>query len=150
VTTGEPSIECALSVLVEPGNVVELRIPGTKCATVSGYFNDRDKLAQAAMKWSGVAPAVYVTLNPVNPILLARSVNRLTEYAKNTTSDIDIPCRRWLFLDFDPVRPAGISFSDEEHKAALERTKDARAWLRGLGWPESIMADSGNGGHLSV
>ncbi len=113
-----PDIERTLRVLFEPGDVAEQRILNTRHATVSGYFNDMGKLASAAMELSGKVPAVYITLNPVNPILLARSVNRLTEYAKNTTSDIDILCRRWLLLDFDPVRPAGISSSDEEHKAA--------------------------------
>jgi len=143
-----PEIERALALLFEPGDVAEVRIPDTSRATVSGYFDDIRRLAQAAIKWSGVASAVYVTLNPVNSTLLARSVNRLTEYAKHTTSDTDILCRRWLPLDFDPIRVAGISSSNEEHEVALKRATEVQAWLKGLGWPESILADSGNGGHL--
>lgn len=138
----------ALSLLLEPGQVVELRSLNTVKGTISGYFDDFDKLAKVAAKISGQAPAVYITLNPVNPALLARSVNRLTPFAKQTTSDVDIIKRRWLPIDFDPVRPAGISSTDKEHEAAIQRAQDAREWLFGMGFPSGILADSGNGGHL--
>jgi hypothetical protein len=80
--------------------------------------------------------------------LLARSANRLTEYAKHTTADVDIIARRWLLIDFDPVRPVGISSTDPEHEAALGRARVCSDWLRSLGWPAPILADSGNGAHL--
>src|SRR5437762_1238129 len=115
-TTGNGSkadpqqISEALRTLAEPGQVIELRLLNTpRAATVSGYFNDLDLAAKAAARWSGQAPAVYVTLNPVNPALLARACNRLAERVKTTTSDSNIVGRRWLFIDFDPKRPAGIS-----------------------------------------
>jgi virulence-associated protein E len=94
------------------------------------------------------APAVYVTLNPVAPALLARANNRLQSWAKYTTTDNDIEKRRWLLFDFDPVRPAGISATDQEHGTALDRAEDCREYLHGQGWPEPVQADSGNGGHL--
>ncbi len=46
VQTG--TIRAALDVLLEPGTVAELRILRTRQKTVSGYFNDFDKLADAA------------------------------------------------------------------------------------------------------
>jgi hypothetical protein len=141
-------IEQALSLLLEPGQVAELRCLNTVKGTISGYFDDFDKLAKVIAKLNGQVPAVYITLNPVNPTLLARSVNRLTPFAKQTTSDTDIVKRRWLPIDFDPVRPAGISSTDEEHEAAIQRARGARAWLSGVGFPSGILADSGNGGHL--
>jgi hypothetical protein len=69
-------------------------------------------------------------------------------YAKQTTSDSDVVRRRWLPIDFDPVRPSGISSTDVEHDAALECAKSCRDFLSGCGWPEPIFADSGNGAHL--
>ena len=141
-------IKRALDILFQPGDVVELRCLNTHKGTISGYFNDFNKLAQEAAKLSGKVPAVYVTLNPVNPDLLARSANRIKAYARETTADKDILRRRWLPLDFDPVRPAGISSTDAEHEAALTRAREVREWLRGQGWPEPILADSGNGAHL--
>ena len=141
-------IQRAIDLLLAPGQVCELRIPNTRRATVSGYFDDSGKLAQAAANWSGKAPAVYLTLNPVDPALLARAHNRVKEYARETTSDSQILARCWLPVDFDAVRPAGISSTDAEHQKALERAREARGWLRTQGWPEPVFADSGNGTHL--
>ncbi len=53
--------------------------------------------------------------------LLGRAYNRLKERAELTTADNDILKRLWLPVDLDPVRPAGVSASDEEHFAAIQR-----------------------------
>ncbi|NLI00939.1 MAG: AAA family ATPase [Chthonomonadales bacterium] len=138
----------AIEALAEPGSVVELRILNTRRGTVSGYFDDFGRLADEAAAWSGKAPGVYVTLNPVRRDLLARASNRLVEYAKHTTGDADILERRWLLIDFDPARPSGISATNEEHRAAMERASACRKYLLEQGWPEPVCADSGNGAHL--
>jgi hypothetical protein len=96
----------------------------------------------------GRAEGVYVVLNRLDPVLLARAANRLQSKPKYTTSDADIIQRRWLYLDADPNRPAGISSTDYEHEAALKRVIQVREFLQSRGWPEPIEADSGNGGHL--
>jgi hypothetical protein len=138
-------IRQTLTLLRATGAVAELRILHTgRTGTVSGYYDD----AQAAAQWSGRVPGVYVTLNPCTPTLLARSANRLTTRARHTTSDADIVQRCWLSIDFDPARPAGISATDSEHDAALQRAQMCCAWLTQRGWPASLTADSGNGGHL--
>ena len=150
---GTEVIRNALGVVLEPGSVAELRVPNTgNTKTVSGYFDDYDKLAGAAAEWSGQAPGVYITLNPVLPALLARRANRTKSWADNLTTDKQIVRRRWLPLDFDAVRPSGISSTDAEHEAALERVEECRGWLVGLGFsPDSlVLADSGNGSHLLV
>jgi hypothetical protein len=131
-----------------PDNVAELRVLDTPQKAQSGYYDDWDLLARDAARWSGKAPAVYATLNRVNPALLARAPNRLVPRARYTTSDHDIVGLRWLPVDFDPVRPAGISSSDEEHEAAIARAKECGRFMMRQGWPEPIVADSGNGGHL--
>ena len=139
-----------LSVVFQPGDTLELRIPGIQGKrTDSGYFNDFDALAKAAASYDGRAEGIYITVNPVQPALLARSVNRIREYAKQTSADKDVPRRRWLFIDFDPVRPAGISSSEEEHQAAIERAKACREWLAQHGI-HALLADSGNGVHLLI
>ena len=142
-------IKRALGLLTEPGQVVELRIPkagGRTNRTDSGYFDAPEALTAAAQRYNGRDTA-YITLNPVNPALLARAANRMREYAKTTTSDADIVRRLWFPIDVDPSRPAEISSTDEEHSAALARVDEIAAWLAGMGWPEPIRADSGNGGH---
>ena len=138
----------AARLMLEHGSVAELRILNTNKRTVSGYFTDFDKLADAAAEWDGKAPGVYFTLNPLNPDLLARSSNRLTEWARVTTADTDIVRRRWLPIDCDPVRPTGISSTEEEHDAAIARAREIGQWLGRQGWQRPVWADSGNGGHL--
>ncbi len=136
-----------LEVLFEPEKVVELR--AFKDRTIaSGYFDDFKELAEQAAKLDGRGFAVYVTLNPVNEALLARSQNRVKIYPKATTSDVDIMARRWLPVDFDPVRPADVSSTASEKHAALWRARETRDFLKQQGWPEPVVGDSGNGAHL--
>jgi hypothetical protein len=143
------SVADSLRALIQPGAVAELRIlnAGPK-GTISGYFDNTAKMAAAADCWSGRVPAVYTTLNPVLPDLLARAKNRVIERARATTSDRDIVRRVWLPVDFDVTRPAGISSNGQEHEAALELARRGRQYLREQGWPDPIFADSGNGAHL--
>src|SRR5574341_106006 len=143
------TICAALDVLLEPGTVAELRIPKAgRQKTISGYFSNFDKLAEAAADADGKAPVLYVTMNPVNPDLLARATNRVRPYAEDTTRDPDILRRRWLPIDLDPVRPSGIGATDAQHEAALARAMDIWAWLTEQGWPDPVVGDSGNGSHL--
>lgn len=136
-----------MSKLFDPGQVVELRCP-TRRGTTSGYFTDMGALAAASGKLSGTVPGVYATLNPVNPALQARSDNHITTSVQSTTSDADILKRNWLPLDLDAIRPAGISSTDKEHNAALDKAAAIFSSLEERGWPAPIYADSGNGGHL--
>jgi len=144
------AIQNALLSLTEPDQLVELRILGVngKKRTDSGYFSDPEKLANAAVRYDGRAEGLYFTLNPVQPALVARANQRVKEYADHTTSDADIQKRITLPIDFDVVRPAGISSSDAEHHQALERAWLCRTWLTTQGWPDPTFADSGNGAHL--
>lgn len=134
--------------LFESRQVVELRaLKGRE--TISGYFDDREALVHEANKLDKRGYTVYVPLNEVDPALLARAANRTRKvYREPTTSDNDIVRRRWLPLDFDPVRPSGVSSTDEEKKAALLRAREVWDYLKGQGWPEPIVGDSGNGTHL--
>ena len=92
------------TILFQPGTVAELRILHTPHhGTVSGYFDSREPFVDAAQSWSGKAPAIYATLNPCHPALLARAANRLKNRVRTTTSDSDILHRYWFPLDFDPV-----------------------------------------------
>ncbi|MEI6448540.1 MAG: AAA family ATPase [Actinomycetes bacterium] len=148
--TTATTIEAAMRLLHEPGEVFEVRILNTaRAGTVSGYFDDPAAAAQAAAKWDGKAPGVYVTLNPVNPALMARAKNRLREWAKTTTSNPDITRRRWILIDIDFRRPTGISATDEEVQAAGRTARKIKAYLeKERGWPGGAVVHSGNGVHL--
>lgn len=145
-----------LGLVAPAGQVIELRLLNVHQTghglprTVSGYFSDHAKLAAEAAKYSMAAQGAYITINPVDAKLLARSANRIRVAGKDfsLTSDADITSRSWLPIDLDPVRPRGISATEEEHELALERAREIRDALRTEGWPNPILADSGNGGHL--
>ena len=142
-----------LSLLAQPGDAFELRAL-TKTSgqphTDSGYFDDMQALARAAVEESGRRDGIYVTLNPVHPGLLSRAPKNRVRRAGNgdTTSDRDVRRRRHLLIDVDAVRPAGISSTDEEHAASIATVRQIAEDLAALGWPDPILADSGNGGHL--
>ena len=146
VAATEEMITESLFIMKSESEVTEVRVQ-TSRGTDSGYFNDSRMLAENAADYDGKVPAIYFTLNPVKPDLLARAVNRMQK-AKSTTSDADIEYRRWFPIDFDPVRPVGISSTDDEHQAALTMAKEVRQFLTEKGWCEPIFADSGNGAHL--
>jgi hypothetical protein len=140
--------------LLRPGDVHEVRAPKTRGRwhrTVSGYFDNAEASCHALAGVSGAdAEAIYVTLNPVNPALLARAANRLKVDARETTADADIVRRTTILIDIDPVRPSGISSTDAERDAALALRDTVRAFLTDENnWPEPLAVTmSGNGGGL--
>jgi hypothetical protein len=143
----------AARLLFEPGQVVEVRAI-TEYGMASGYFDSVEALSKRveALDSSPEVQAIYVTLNQVNPALFARRANRVKmRLGKKdaTTADSDITARTWLPIDIDPVRPSGVSSTDEEHQAALERAGEIASYLESeWSWPEPVRADSGNGAHL--
>jgi hypothetical protein len=155
-------IERALAILA-PQGVVEVRAAGQdKSATKafklawSGFYdaNDPDnraKLARDVCSYldSERVTAVWVTLNPCKPGLLARAANRIQQGPKfSSTANHEIESIRWLPFDWDPKRETGISSTDEEKACAEVGAKALQEALRARGWPEGLLADSGNGFHL--
>ena len=146
-------IGAALPLLFPSKNVIELRAIADT-AVHSGYFDNLEALVTQALTLDSLpeVQGIYVTLNEVNPALLARRANRVKLRLGRkdaTTADADILRRRWFPIDVDPVRPSGVSSTDEEHQAALVRAEEIARFLRSeKGWPDPVLADSGNGAHL--
>jgi hypothetical protein len=137
-----------------PGDVIELRIPyhGGKGALI-GYYSDYLKLAQDAEMYSQTREytGIYISINPVNPILLARANNRTQKGVEGSKAE-DILELRWLPIDADVIKPRGISSTDCEHEMGLAKAAEIRRWLISKGWPDGafVPADSGNGAHISA
>ena len=129
------------------GEYMEVRILNTKNGTLSGYFNSAEDIFNAICTLDGKYN-IFFTLNKLSLDIKARSKNHFTKYAKNTTTDSEISKRKWILLDFDPVRPSGISSSEEELKAAKSCAIKVRKFLTEQGFPEPVFALSGNGYHL--
>jgi hypothetical protein len=144
-------IEQTLNYLHGAGGVFEVRAFIAN-RIHSGYFDDKAKASQEITRLTekNDCKAVYVTLNPCDPALLARANNRMRLCgAKDaTTSDKDITLLTNLLIDVDAVRPSGVSSSDDEHEAAIQFVRQIAEDLRKEGWSEPLLGDSGNGGHL--
>lgn len=146
----------ALRLWFQAGDVFEVRVLDAVSADYrrehieSGYFDyEHISAVPEALKRLLFFRGVYVTVNPVNPDLLARAVNRLRPAGRNpTTADTDIVRRRWLLIDCDPRRASGVSSSNSEHDFALAKAREIRDGLSSLGWADPIMTDSGNGAQL--
>jgi hypothetical protein len=141
----------ALHLFMPPGSTAEIRALGAEDGgTCSGYFDDRQAAFQAASELSGKCEGIYITLNPVEPTLLARSNNRIRKYARYSSSDENIALRRLMVIDVDPVRIKGIASTDAEHETAINRAKEIRRALSvDPDWRDKpILASSGNGAHL--
>jgi phage/plasmid-associated DNA primase len=151
----ELSILNTLKTIVPNRSCIELRGQKKTSYWMSGFF-DCDHLAElahAAYSIEGSIPTkgLYVTLNSTNPALLSRRFNKMeTGYAgKNTlTHDIDITNWDYLPIDVDPVRPSGISSTNDELALAEVKTKEVVKYLTSIGFPEPLIACSGNGYHL--
>jgi hypothetical protein len=142
----------AVSLLAGAGQVVEVRALAD-LNTHSGYFNDYEALVRQveALGTDSTIQGIYITLNEVNPALFSRRANRIKMRLgkkDSSTGDTDIVRRRWLPIDIDPLRPSGVSSTDEEHTLALNKADEIARWIAALGFPEPIRADSGNGAHL--
>jgi len=92
-------IKSTVTVLAPDGGVVEVRALADG-ATHSGYFDDYEALARGveALDADPAVAGIYVTLNTVNPALLARRANRIKmRFSRKdaTTADVDILRRRW-------------------------------------------------------
>lgn len=122
----------ALALLMDAGQTFELR------ALPSGRSWIGDNLGSAveAARYMG-SGNLYYALNPCRAGLAGA--------AKNS----DILARRWLLVDIDPIRATpDVMATEAEKSAALEVAKLVRVHLKGLGWPDPVVIDSGNGYHL--
>ncbi|WP_319580769.1 hypothetical protein [uncultured Methanospirillum sp.] len=142
----------SLHLIAVPDGVIEVRIMRDD-GICSGYFSDLEKAAAEIIRYDAdpKVSGIYVTLNVVDPALLARRANRIKfRLGKKdaSTADADIIRRQWLPIDIDPARPSGVSSSESEHADALCRADSITEFLSGLGWPDPVIADSGNGAHL--
>jgi hypothetical protein len=93
---------------------------------------------------------VYFTLQVIDPRLIGRAFNRLKP-TDQTTSDNNVRFFRWIPIDIDPVRPAGVSSSDSELHRAIEIRDMVRDWVVDTtDYAAPITAVSGNGAHVLI
>jgi AAA domain/Primase C terminal 2 (PriCT-2) len=89
--------------------------------TFAGYFDSVEKMLVELQMAKGVS--VYCTINPVKSHMMARvNSGKIQKVGKGeATSDEDIICLRYIYIDLDPKRPKGISATAEERDKAIAR-----------------------------
>lgn len=139
----------ALSAFTAPGQVFEIRLlHNNRKRTDSGYFDNVAEAAAAIAALQEPYAGIYFTPNVVDPDLSARSYNRISPWAPLTTMDSHILRRRWLLIDIDPVRPSGISSTNEQVQNAQSLANTIANMLEFEGWPRPYINASGNGAHV--
>ena len=142
------------------GSVCEIRIVAGR--RWSGYFDNVKSVMEALLPVSSVPRRalpysswprdgegnIYFLLNRCDSALLSRSENRIVP-ATVATGDLDILEYRFILVDADPKRPAGISSSRREKRLSARTIVKIFRWLRGAGI-DGHLCDSGNGYHILI
>ena len=145
----EAKVRQAISVLVIPGSVFEVRIIRKRPpAAFSGYFKNADDLLKELARQDLNNTNVYITLNAVNESCAAMEQSGKFLKGASATKDDDIDYHSWLFIDLDPKRKSGISSSKEELEKAFQMATKIYNFFREHNFPEPVKAISGNGAHL--
>lgn len=116
--------------------------------TASGYFQNRE-LALQAIKDYPYELGVYAPINAIKDACYGRSQRDcIKDNATPTTSGDDILGRRWIMIDFDPIRSTGTNASENEKAEAKKVMRQVGCFLRDQGFNAPVVADSANGYHL--
>lgn len=135
------------NVFVGDGGFTEVRILGK--FQYSGYFKSVESLISAIEPYADMeGEQVYFTLNSVNQDCYGRQqCEKILKSPKMTTTDGDIVRRKWVLIDFDPIRATGVNSTDEELELAHQKAQAVFRYLRKEGFPDPVICRSGNGWH---
>lgn len=136
---------------VGEGNFTEVRILGR--FSYSGYFRNFENLISQIEPYMNMDDEqIYFVLNSIDKDCYARpQCERFVKYPKVTTTDSDIIRRKFLLLDFDPIRKSQTNSSDAQFELAHKKAQDVyRFLIKEKGFTDSIICISGNGWHIIV
>lgn len=144
----EAEVRKAISVLIGPGEVFECRIVGESKQQPSGYFSDTNTFVECLKKQNLKNANVYIVLNKLKKECYGREQRNCFLAGKVTASDNDILTREWILIDLDPERPRATSATDTQVLSAKKKATDVYKYLKNQGFPDPVIAFSGNGYHL--
>lgn len=149
----EQEIYKTLDVFKTDNGLIEVRILNTinKYDNYSGIFDNRELLFESIKRFDREPYNTYFIFNELKDALDGMpQYNKLIRGA-SSVKDKDVKYRRWMLLDFDPIREGGvteISSTDEEMGNAHDTAVEARKFMRSLGFTSPVVCKSGNGWHL--
>jgi hypothetical protein len=151
-------IRDALDLVKHPDYPIELRVlnvrNGGPCGfygrTYNGFYTNLDAAVRDVSRITGRdAAGVYMSINPLNPVVLNWNANRLDRAVK-AADDAQVTRLRHLFVDVDPVRPPYTNATEAERKAALDMLDQVIEYLAGEGWEPPVLAGSSGSGAMGL
>jgi hypothetical protein len=146
--------------ITRPGDVREIRDPKTSDGVLYAYCDNEDAFVRAAAEWSGRAPGIYATANPVLRALMKDAPNTLIPFKSKLdgkgvqinglAGDDSITQCAIQYIDVDAGQDADESSTDEQQAGALALTDQTYDYLISEGVLPSAMikAGTGNGGGI--
>ena len=144
----EVEIRKAISTLIGDGNLFECRIIGKSKLQPSGYFTDSNVLIEKLKRQDLTDANVYIVLNRLKKECSGRKQFNKFIGGATTTSDNDIKGREWILIDLDPDRPKDTSSTKSQVESARRKASQMYSYLKREGFPDPVVAFSGNGYHL--
>ena len=145
-------IRKTIEVFGTDNGLMEVRVFNTIKGTenYSGIFNNPEDLIREAQKFDRDPYIMYFIFNELKDATEAFPQLNKFIYGAKTIHDTDIKYRRWIMLDFDPIREGGVKdipSTDEEMERAHLKAVEVYKFLRSRGFPKPVVCLSGNGYH---
>jgi len=138
-------------IFVGDGNFTEVRILGN--VQYSGYFKSCDNLIKCLEPYAEMdGEQIYFTLNELYHTCYERPQKERILQSTYSTKDTDIIRRKWILVDFDPIREDDakkVSSTNEELQASNAKMREVYKFLREQGFSDPVVCCSGNGFHLT-
>ena len=115
----------------------------------SGYYKNIDKLIEDIKPYEELPDEqIYFTLNEIDDGCYGRAqCEKIIKSPKTTTNDNNITRRKWVLIDYDPVRVTGTNATDDEFELAHKKAQQVFSYLRRCGFNDPVICKSGNGWH---
>lgn len=140
------TVQEALALYHEEGETYEIRaLLKNKKGSRRAWFTS----SQAGAEWVAGLPdsvfGVYFIPNAIHESTPGRKGDG------ESTTDADVLRRRWILIDVDPVKGlSDQSATDAEKEAAHAVAMDVLATCKAIGFQCPVVADSGNGWHITL
>jgi hypothetical protein len=120
--------------------------------TYSGYYRNIENIIRDIEPLSERPNMqMYFVMNKISDDCYERpQCERMIEKPKNTTTDQNIEGRKWIMLDFDTDRAAGVGSTDQQWQEARAVALKVYDFLKAQGFYDPIVTHSGNGVHIYI
>lgn len=145
----ESQMRCWFDIMKQNKKLTEVRLIGNN-KVASGYFTDIDVMLREIKPYLAEYNA-YFTINSISPECYGRQQHdKIIVKPKNTTTDLEIVGRDYVFLDLDAHKVAGVNATDEEVERTKQKAREVYRFLKANSFNDCIVTFSGNGVHFFI